>query len=135
LDIGTLNIAATIAVIPAFEQSISSKTRKCKEYILRLFRTLLNAVDGLYQFCLFSFISSPVLSNQNPRMYAGTYGQVLDKKYRILALAYIQYAPLRHDNIGSLPNCTVRLSSCHGTMDDDGRVLVRTLQSLDSEIQ
>jgi selenocysteine lyase/cysteine desulfurase len=136
LEIGTINIAAIAGAIPAFEQALSTEAQESTQNIVHLFKTVLNKIAMLDNILVFSPISKefmvPIISLQHKHMDVNTFAHILDNEYGILARAGLHCAPLRHGDLGTFPNGTVRISFGHNTTEEDTRALVRALQNLDS---
>lgn len=135
LETGTLNIAAIAGAIPAFEQALSREAEESAQNTVHLFRTVLDKIALLDHIRIFTPISrdsvAPLFSLQHDRMDSNTFAQMLDRQYGILARAGLHCAPLRHSDLGTSPDGTVRISFGHSTTKEDTRALVRALQNLD----
>lgn len=139
LEIGTINIAAIAGAIPAFERALSLEAQEFTQNIVHLFRMVLDKIAMLDHIHTFAPISKdftvPIVSLQHHHIDASTFAQILDREYGILARAGLHCAPLRHGDLGTLPDGTVRISFGHSTTEEDAWALVRALQNLDREAQ
>ena len=137
LEIGTINIAAIAGAIPAFEQALSSEAQEFTQNVAYLFRMVLDKIATLDHIRIFAPISKdftvPVVSLQHQYMDVGAFAQTLEREYGILTRAGLHCAPLRHGDLGTLPDGTVRISFGHNTTEVDAWALVRALQNLDRE--
>jgi selenocysteine lyase/cysteine desulfurase len=137
LETGTSNIAAIAATIPAFELASRNESQKSVQKIIHLFNKVVNRIKSLDNIHLFTPISTdskvPILSLKHKHMNAHAFARLLEVKYQILARSGLHCAPLRHLDLGTFSDGTVRISFCHTTTEEDTMALVHALQKLDRE--
>ncbi len=137
LETGTINAAAVAGAIPAFEYARSKKAQGLALDVMHLFRTVLDELTLLTHIRTFGPIDKdfmvPVVSLQHQHIDANTFARILDRKYQILARAGLHCAPLRHRDLGTFPDGTVRISFGHNTTKENAKALVHALQKLDKE--
>ncbi len=135
LETGTMNIAGVAAAIPAFAYARSPEAQTARENAVGLFGRALDALASLENIRTFAPVSQPVavpiLSAQHRRLNANDFARVLDEDYGILTRAGLHCAPLRHVDLGTYPDGTVRIAFGHSTTEADVEALVAALQKLD----
>ena len=137
LETGTINAAAIAGAIPAFEYALSKEAQELTLNAMHLFQIVLDKLAMLTHIRTFSPIDKdcmvPLVSLQHQHMDAHTFARILDKKYGVLGRAGLHCAPLRHHDLGTFPNGTVRISFGHTTTEENTEALIYALQELDKE--
>lgn len=137
LETGTINAAAIAGAVPAFEYALSKEAQELTLNVMHLFQVVLDELALLVHIRTFGPIDKdcmvPVVSLQHEQLDANTFARILDREYGILGRAGLHCAPLRHRDIGTFPEGTVRISFGHTTTEENTKALVHALQKLDKE--
>lgn len=137
LETGTVNAAAIAGAIPALEHALARQMPETVANTLALFRIILQQISTLRQIQAFGPQSQneivPIISLQHQLLDPQTFAQRLDQDYGILARSGLHCAPLRHQDLGTSPAGTVRISLGHSTTETDIAALIYALQQLDKE--
>ncbi|MBN1995927.1 aminotransferase class V-fold PLP-dependent enzyme [candidate division KSB1 bacterium] len=137
LETGTSNIAAIAAAIPAFELAISPKAEESVRKIMQHFDEVLKKILMLDNILSFNPLSTdfrvPIFSLKHKHMNVHSFARALEVKYQIFARAGLHCAPLRHLDLGTLPDGAVRISFGHNTTEEDTMALVHSLENLNKE--
>jgi selenocysteine lyase/cysteine desulfurase len=137
LETGTINIAAVAGAIPAFEYALTEYAQASMRDVIHLFCTVLDELSMLTHIRAFGpagkDLMVPVVSLQHRHINSNTFARILDREYGILARAGLHCAPLRHCELGTTPDGTVRISFGHSTTEEDANALVQALKDLDKE--
>lgn len=139
LEIGTSNIAAIAASIPAFDLAATCESQNFVKKIMQLFNTTLKKIEALDNIRPFVPASAdfvaPIFSLKHKHISAHAFARDLELKYQILTRAGLHCAPLRHVDLGTFPDGAVRISFGHNTTEEDATELMEALQNIDKEKQ
>jgi selenocysteine lyase/cysteine desulfurase len=138
LETGTMNAAAIAGAVSAFEHAISKEAQEAAQESIFNFQQIMDRLVTLDHIRVFGPSSQdkmvPIVSLQHKHMDTKTFSQILEKKYGILTRVGLHCAPLRHQELGTSPEGTVRISFGHHTTAKDTSIVFNALQNLNKEV-
>ena len=135
LETGTINAPAIAAAIPAFKYVQSSTYEHQSKEVLAMFRNLLGELAKFENIQTLQPISAdsviPIVSLRHKRLSTQVLATALDHSHGVLTRFGLHCSPLRHRDLGTLPDGTVRVSLGHTTSPNDISALLAGLGMLD----